>query len=725
MAAGSPKGIRRFFRNRRVRVWTAWSGLAGFLCLAAAGLVTYFPAGEIVPSFEQVRAGHRRSESVLLDRHGEVLHEQRTDSSVRRLDWVPLEMISPAFMSALVNAEDRRFHRHGGVDWISAASALAGWMRRESRGASTITMQLAGQLDDGLRPSGGRRTWLQKWRQVRAARALERRWSKAQILEAYANLLAFRGELQGVSAAAGGLFGKQPHGLTAAESLVLAALVRSPNASPGQVAARARALALAVLPAALPGDIDACVARALDHPYFIRPQAALAPQVARRLFHEAGAPGVGGRGRVSCTLDRALQQFVIDTIGRHLMAIHAQNVRDAAALVVDNHTGEVLAYVANAGSRGSAVHVDGIRALRQAGSILKPFVYGAALDRQVLTAASLIDDSPLEIPVNGGIYRPANYDRLFRGPVTVRVALASSLNVPAVKALNLIGIEAVLAVLRNAGIEKLQSAEFYGPSLALGSADVSLWDLVQAYRSLAVGGAWSPLRLRTDDPSAGSRRVLSQEAAFVIADILSDRESRSGTFSLESPLATRFWTAVKTGTSKDMRDNWCVGFSDTFTVGVWAGNFSGEPMWNVSGISGAAPVWVEIMNRLHRERTSVPPEPPPGVVERAISGPGAHREWFLRGTEAAVVAGLASPGARIVYPTTGMVVAFDPDIPAGEQKLFFEARPLDERLHWVLDGQPLGSAGSLVLWPPARGRHELALADASGRTLDQVRFEVR
>ena len=328
------------------------------------------------------------------------------------------------------------------------------------------------------------------------------------------------------------------------------------------------------------------------------------------------------------------------------------------------------------------------------------------------------------MPVFGGVYRPDNYDKLFHGPVTARIALASSLNVPAVRALNLLGVEHLLQVLQAAGFEKLQSADFYGLSLALGSADVSLWELANAYRCLANGGLWSPLRLKDDDPARPARRVLTPEAAFIVSDILSDRESRSRTFSLESPLGTRFWTAVKTGTSKDMRDNWCVGFSDRYTVGVWAGNFSGAPMWNVSGITGAAPVWVEIMNRLHQDRTSSAPQPPPGVVAQTVAGDG-RREWFLRGTEMSVMPGVANPGVRIVYPASGTIVALDPDIPAEEQKLFFEAQPADDRLQWVLDGSRIGGAGALLLWTPVRGKHSLALVDAANRVLDTVAFEVR
>ncbi len=688
-------------------------------------LFTFFPGRSEVPSFEQVLAAYNRSESILLDRHGDIIQEQRTDSSARRLDWVPLQDVSPALTAAILYAEDRHYYEHHGVDWTSLAGAMAGVFRSGSRGASTITMQLAGHLDEELRPSGKHRTFWQKWRQIRGARALERCWSKRQILEAYLNLVTFRGEIQGLAAAAGGLLRKQPHGLNDVDSVVLAALVRSPNADIDQVVRRACALAAAMKLAIQPAEISTRAGEALAHPYFIQPQVSLAPHVAQRLLGKARAGRSGGASRIVCTLDRSLQQFASETLRRHLMTVRAQNVRDGAVLVVDNRSGEVLAYVGNTGEESSARYVDGIQALRQAGSTLKPFIYGTAFDQQVLTAASLLDDSPLDVPANGGIYRPGNYDKLFHGPVTARTALASSLNVPAVKTLNLIGLEEGLKTLRAAGFERLQSDDFYGASLALGAADVSLWELANAYRSLTNGGTWGPLHLTFGEPTGQIHRVMSAEAAYIVSDILSDRESRSQTFSLESPLSTRFWTAVKTGTSKDMRDNWCVGFSEEFTVAVWAGNFSGAPMWNVSGITGAAPVWVEVMNWLHRNRTSRAPKPPPGIMAMVVSPNSGRQEWFLKGTEQAIVPGEEDPGLHIVYPPTGTIVALDPDIPIQEQRMFFEARPHDDRLRWLLDGQDIGGAGALLLWAPVRGKHKLALVGASARTLDSVTFEVR
>jgi penicillin-binding protein 1C len=700
-------------------------GVAVLLILSIATALLTATAGYEGPAFDDVRAAYRRSESVILDRNGIILHELRTDERGRRLDWVGLGDISPALPAALIAAEDRRFHRHRGVDWKAMTAAAAGVFRRDTRGASTITMQLAARLDTGLRPPALHRTFRQKFRQIQRARSLERSWTKEQILEAYLNLVSFRGELQGLAAAAAGLFDKNVHGLSDAESVILAALVRSPNATIDRVVRRACLLAGAMELALDCYDITVRAEASLNRPYFVRPKAAQAYHVARRLLTVSGAGNGMPDDRVASTLDYDLQVFVDETLRRHIAGISSRNVQDGAALVLDNRTGEVLAYVGNTGDDGSARHVDGIRALRQAGSTLKPFIYGAAFDRRILNAASLVDDSPLDMAVTGGVYRPINYDKVFRGPVTVRSALASSLNVPAVRALDLIGIEAALDILTAAGFTKLRTADFYGPSLALGSADISLLELTNAYRSLANGGLWGPVLFTFDEPSAAARRVMSPEAAFIIADILSDRESRSLTFSLESPLATRFWTAVKTGTSTDMRDNWCAGFSEQYTVGVWVGNFSGEPMWNVSGISGAAPVWVDVMNRLHRESAGSGPQAPDGVTAGMVPGGGGRSEWFIRGTEQALLEGISRPGARIAYPASGTLFALDPDIPSEGQKLFFEARPGDGSLWWELNGERIGTAGSLMLWTPVPGRHTLVLVDAHDREVDSVAFEVR
>ncbi|HZR47534.1 MAG TPA: penicillin-binding protein 1C, partial [Candidatus Manganitrophaceae bacterium] len=641
--------------------------------------------------------------------------------------------ISPSLQRAVIGSEDQRFYDHHGVDWRAIGSALLKGALSFStrRGASTITMQLAAQLDESLRPADGQRSLGQKWNQMKKAEEIERVWTKPQVLEAYLNTVYFRGELQGVAAASHGLFGKEPHGLDETEGLILAVLIRNPNAPTGKVASRACRLASRMKRGAGCEVITRRAQEALSAPHPMILQQAFAPHVARQLLKTGKRNRSGENVSIRSTLDMRLQRFAIEVLRHQLADIRSQNATEGAVLVVENTTGQVLAYIGNSGGDASFRYVDGVRAQRQAGSTLKPFLYGLALEKRLVTPASMIDDSPLDISLEGGIYRPKNYDNDFAGPVSVRTALASSLNVPAIKTLGLVGQESFMEKLKEFGFRNLNESDgFYGPSLALGSADITLWDLVQAYRALANEGVWSPLVLSKEDiPPGDQRQALSREAAFITSDILSDREARSRTFGLESPLSTHYWSAVKTGTSKDMRDNWCVGYSDRYTVGVWIGNFSGSPMWSVSGITGAAPVWLEIMNRLHADRPSLAPKPPAGISAKKDAGSpsgSSRREWFIRGTEPIRFEEKASlKEEKILYPVSGEIIAFDPDIPREDQKVIFEAQPADRPLRWRLNGADLGSSEKPMMWSPEQGKYELSLVTEGTRIVDSIQFEVK
>ena len=701
---------------------------ASAACLGAAvlfGALHFSPSTRPLPSFDDVRTSFRPSEAYLLDRKGEVVHTLRVDPGVRRLAWTKLEEVSPALTKAVLRSEDKRFYRHRGVDWIALAAAGAGRLSGGPlRGASTITMQLASILPGGPNGGGTRKSLRRKFHQAQAALALERRWSKEEILEAYLNLVPLRGELTGIAAAARGLFGKRPDGLNEAESLVLAVLIRSPNAPFEQVASRATRLARALGSTVDERDLKSLTEGTLNRHYAILPDAAFAPHVAHLLLGK-------GTDNVVSTLDAGLQRFASEVILRQVSYLHGRNVRDGAVLVVENRTGHVQAYVGNTGMAASARFVDGVRARRQAGSTLKPFLYGLAFEGRILTPASLLDDSPLEVPTGAGMYAPKNYDRRYRGLVTARTALSASLNTPAVRTAMLIGPDAFARRLRAMGFEAVRDGEEYGTSLALGTADVSLAELVDAYRAVANGGYRTKMTLLPRKVPPGGKRVLSPEAAFIVSDILSDRGARSTTFGLENMLATPFWAAVKTGTSKDMRDNWCIGYSKQYTVGVWVGNFSGEPMWDVSGISGAAPAWAEIMDYLHRGSLNLAPAPPPGIVPRHVEFPDEAEEgrtdWFIKGTEPAgprqTIGGAAGP--RIRYPLPGTIVALDPDIPEGRQVLFFEAENGAGGFAWILNGERLGPADATLPWRPLPGKFTISLADETGRVAASVDFSVR
>ncbi len=720
--------------------WWLLSG--GILVSVALILLLLGLPSESVPTFAQVRDAYQPSEKALVDRHGVLLHEVRVDMHVRRLSWTPLASISPALLSTVVRAEDRRFFTHTGVDWYAAGAVLGRSLAgARLRGASTISMQVANLLERQVKSKQFVRRWPTltafaepwgKWRQMRRAWALERQWSKEQILEAYLNLAPFRGELEGVAAASYILLHKNPHGVTAAEAAGLVALLPAPNAALETLQRRARRIAQMLPSTFALEETDRVVAQIVHAPMASGLGTMLAPHAAQRLFREAPATSP-----VHSPLDARLQRLALDSLHRHLLELRDQRVEDGAVLVVDNATGEVLAYVGSSGNLSSAAYVDGVIARRQAGSTLKPFLYGLAFEQRLLTPASFIEDTPLALAVAGGVYRPQNYDEHFQGVVSARTALAASLNIPAVRILALVGPEPFVQRLRASGFQGLtESGDFYGPSLALGSAEVSLWELTNAYRTLANGGAWRPLRMEMgshDDLRnllSDGQRVYTEGSSFLVSHILADRESRSVTFGWENALATRFWSAVKTGTSKDMRDNWCIGYSQQYTVGVWVGNFSGAPMKNVSGVAGAAPIWAEMMARLHQNSAQQAPAVPTDVVALRINFAPAseapREEWFLRGTEPVGTGErLAREQTRILSPQEGAIIALDPDIPPAYQHVALEAQGVPAGAYWELDGNTLGSATRAHLWRPVPGKHALRLMDVHRQTLETVQFVVR
>lgn len=740
-----------------------WRALAQWL-IAAALVVAHGSA--LAVEFDALRRNFRSSESVLLDRHGEPLHRLRTDASVRRGAWVSLANTSAALRQALVLSEDKRFYEHSGVDWraVSAAAWANLWNSR-TRGASTLTMQLAGLLDDDLKLGAGGRTLRQKIGQAVMATRLESSWRKDQILEAYLNLVPLRGELVGIDALSRTLFGKAPHGLNDAEAAITAALVRAPNARASAVAQRACGVLTLMRPSDTRTD---CMALEMQTELALGRRAwassdGVAPHLARRVLGSSEA----GTRSLHSTLDAALQRAALQLLQQQIAQLKGRNVEDGAALVLENATGEVLAWVGSTGPFSAAAEVDGVTAARQPGSTLKPFLYAEALAERRLTAASLLDDSPAHLQTASGLYIPQNYDRAFKGWVSVRTALAASLNVPAVRTLVMVSPDSFARQLAAFGISLREGGDYYGYSLALGSPEVTLLQLTNAYRALAIGGRLSPVRwqfapgcgpqARATVTGTAPKRcapaftpAITPQAAFIIADILADPNARARTFGTDSLLATRFWTAVKTGTSKDMRDNWAIGFSERYTVGVWIGNASGAPMWDVSGTSGAAPVWAALMRELHRQVPSRPPIPPAGVVRRTVrfsdAVEAAREEWFTQGTEQAQftiesgankrdpTSAAASKGiqnsissARILAPVDGTILALDPDIPPNRQRLMLQAEASaggGAALRWWIDQHEIGR-GERVPWLPWPGRHRIQLKDGAGRLLDERRIEVR
>ncbi len=700
----------------------AWAALALLVLVTVAHLLTRPPA---MPAYAAVRADWRPSEAWLYDRDGQLLDSERVNFERRRLAWVPLKDISPTVRNAVVQSEDRRFWSHGGVDWLAVASAIRarltmGGTGDRSRGASTLAMQLAAFLDPSL-AQPGKRDWRTKLRQMRAGQALAANWSHEQMLEAYFNLLPLRGEAQGIGAGAQSLFGKKPADMTRTDAALFAGLLPNPAASADALGRRACRIAQAKDCTA----IRAAAATLVSGEHAARFDPALAPHLAVRLLDQPGK-------RVTTTIDRRIQAAAIVALRRQLAGLGSDRVRDGAVVVLDNATGEVLAYVGGVGLKSTAASVDGANARRQAGSTLKPHLYAQVIEHGWLTAASILDDSPVQLDTASGLYVPKNYDHSFKGPVSVRHALASSLNVPAVRALVIDDVQQFRDRLWALGYHGLvEDGEYYGFSLALGSAEVSLVEQANAFRTFANLGRWSPVHFTPTEKSEAPRQIVTPAAAFIVGDILADASARTDAFGADSALRLPFWAAAKTGTSKGMRDNWCIGWSDRFTVAVWVGNLEGDSMRAVSGTSGAAPVWRDVMLALHAGNPGKPPAMPGGVEARQITLSGTRepprREYFLAGTAQTemVAAPEAARRPRITSPISGSVYALDPDIPIDRQRLAVIVSGSVAGYRLILDKTPLGDADAGQQILPRPGVHMLTLVDPGGRMIDRVRFTVR
>ncbi len=595
----------------------------------------------------------------LEDRHGLPLRATRAADGAR-LRPVSIEEMDADLLVAFVAFEDRRFQEHGGIDWQSVVRAARDNLRaaRVVSGASTITMQTARLV----RPFP--RTWLGKARQALWALRLERHLSKQEILERYLNRVPLGQGTVGVSAAAALYFDASPGQLSLGQAALLAGLAHAPSdhnplVSLGKARERRDLVLARLLELGHVTEQDArlaarepVLARTRDAP-FLAPHfttALLLASAARATVAASGEPGVScSPPRTPCpnvirtSLDLGLQHAVEAEVRHAVAVLDDRDAQHAAAVVLDNVNGEILAWVGSPDFwADTAGQVDMVTSRRQPGSALKPFLYGLAIDRG-RHAASILADMPRTFETPAGPYRPRNYDRRFRGPVRLREALASSLNVPAVELAAELGPPALLATLRRAGFASLRrDAEYYGVGLALGNGDVTLLELANAYRALANLGAWTPVRWTPSAPPTALRpshhtaaathleptpptRVVSAAAAAVVLDILSDPVARVPGFGLDTPFDFPFPVAVKTGTSRRFTDNWAVGVTGRFAVAVWVGNFSGRPMRSVSGVTGAGPL-------LHRTVLAVARRLDPGTLPSPASlGLGLHEVCLVSG----------------------------------------------------------------------------------------------
>lgn len=538
------------------------------------------------------------------DRHGNPLRVLLTTDDHRaqafRLDQVP-----PHFIQATLAAEDKRFWDHGGVDVLATIRATADMILqgRVVSGASTLTQQLIKVT--ARQP----RTLTTKVSESLQAIRLEQQWDKRRILSEYLQRVEYGGLSAGCEAAARHYFDKSVRELSLAEAALLAGLPQAPSfLNPHHHPDHALARRQVVLDRMLANGwirtdqhhrasntpLNLADPRGEFHaPHFVDWMLQLHPDLVR-----AG-------GIIRTTLDLSLQRQVEDILNEHLEQLKDFRVRDGAVVIMDNRDGSILTMV---GGRDwfapDSGQVNAALAPRSPGSALKPFTALLALEKG-MGPWTVFADVPTEYPTPTGVFRPVNYDRRTRGPVRMRLALANSLNIASIHMLDRSGGAAALQdLLQQCGLTTLdREAEHYGLGLTIGNAEVRLVELVRAYAAIANEGALTPWRTLADQavPPPGDR-IADPASCYLLADILADPHARASSFGFDSPLHFPFPVATKTGTSSDFRDNWTVGFTPEFTVGVWVGNVDGSPMTGTSGITGAGPIFRDIFLLLEREQ---------------------------------------------------------------------------------------------------------------------------
>jgi penicillin-binding protein 1C len=725
-----------------------------------------------------------------VDRTGRPLRKILQDQRIYR-SRCSLSDVSPNAIAATLSAEDKRFRAHSGIDGLAIARALVQAVRSGQirSGASTITEQLV-KLSC---PDSPRGVW-EKISEAWGALSVERHWSKDRILEEYLNRLNY-GDLEvGLASASWDYFEKPPSDLSAAEAAFLAAIPQAPSRlDPFTHFAATKARQRWVLQRMqVNGFLDeATYARALTEPLRLREhnREFEAPLFVDLLLERRGTLPPEG-GVVKTTIDLSLNQWIEQVIARQLQTLADKNVTAAAAVVIDNATGEVLA-LSGSGDyfEPGTGQINGAWSARSAGSALKPFTYISALERGAFPG-TVIADVPTDFPTETGLYHPNNYNHRFYGPVTLRFALANSLNVAAIKVLEQEGgPETLYSALQRAGITTLgHPAAYYGLGLTIGNGEVRLLELTNAFASLARLGVYRPFRLLAASESERerartsvnaqtsenaesdeneetlsafpldharsrslSKRIFDERAAYLLADMLSDNHARAGTFGLNSYLSFDFPVACKTGTSSNYRDNWTIGFTPEWTVGVWVGNPDNSAMRGITGVTGAAPIFHEIMMKLHDRYGTSWYQAPPGIEHCYIDPLTGHRvsadqpraveEIYACAPEPArtedydiagrvrlsevyqdwvesdqntlgdlLAGGRPAKHLQILEPAPGALYYLDPDLPAKDQRLILRAESAGP-VQWSSPTLDCHAEGTQVTIGLREGRHEIAARD--------------
>ena len=701
--------------------------VAGVTAAALAAAWRAFP-------FPVEKLGQFPSATYLLDREGRPMRVVLGPGDMIS-DPVPLAAAGDWAGKALVAVEDKRFFSHPGLDPLAIARAAAQNVAhgRVISGASTLSSQVIRLTEP--RPRTLPAKAVEGWRALQ----MDARLTKAEILAQYLNRAPMGGALEGIAAASRAYFGKDPADLDLAEAALLMGLPQSPSRlRPTRHPDRALRRRHAVLErmAAL-GYITADEFRAADEaPVTVQARALpfAAPhfcELARTRLASAPRPA-GTPHRVRTTIDPGLQALAEDALGRQAAERRERGVAGGAVVILEVASGAVRALVGSPDFHDAAAagQVNGATALRSPGSALKPFAYALALDRGLYTPALRLDDAPIQFRD----YCPRNYDGEFTGPVSVRQALSRSLNIPALATAQAVGLADFLALLRETGLTSLdRPAGAYGLSLVLGAAEVSLLELTAAYAALAYGGDWRPPRIWEEAAVPVPRRVISPEAAYLVADILEGGERLMDLCGhVAEARAPR--VAWKTGTSAGHRDAWTIAYNPEYAVGVWLGNPAGHGSPILVGAQVAAPIAYAVFRGLYPDGDGPWFACPPGIRRTAVcaetgrpAGPGCpatvedlHIAGVSDPTSCARHAGIhrPRPPPRITSPVDGARYLLADGLPAGIQAIVLTADAGGTTdVHWFVNGVHLGAARADAPrpWALAPGPHKITCADPDGR----------
>ena len=639
----------------------------------AGGVGLYWYFGRDLPSGEAL-GKHRPFETTkIFARDGTTLLYEIFDPNAGQRTVVPFTEFPDVLKNATIAVEDANFYTNPGVNLPSIIRAFYSNLTNQDTGqggASTITQQLVRNV---LLPPEERiqTTPRRKIREAILAYRISQQYSKDQILALYLNEIPYGNNAYGAEAAAQAYFGISVKDLSLAQAALLAGLPQSPSRLDPLINAEgAKERQRIVLEAMIRNSmitLDQAQA-AYDEQLFVKPSSVslIAPHfvfyVREQLEARYGTEMLYRGGlRVTTTLDPKWQQIAQDEVKTRIEEIKKQNATNGSVVMLDRKTNQMLAMVGSVDYNNAEVdgQVNVALALRQPGSALKPFVYATAL-MQGWTAATVLWDVPTEYPLTGGeVYAPKNYDGQFHGPVSIRVALANSFNIPAVKTLEHITIDEFLRQLHSMGITTLNDRPRYGLSLALGGGEVKLLELTTAYSVFANGGNYRPpttiLKVentRGEVLEAWSepepKQVLGQHGAaiaYIVTSMLSDNVAREWMFGADNALKLSDGrpAAVKTGTTDDDRDSWAVGYTPSVVIGAWVGNSDNAPMDAVPGSFGAAVIWNRLMLKYHEGQPIEEFEKPPDVSEVEIcvptgmlpsaGCPNTRKEFFVAGTE--------------------------------------------------------------------------------------------